>query len=610
MPDNSTATGNSPFAISPTAKRFLAVEARTRKKLLFLIFVGGALNAFLEVTGLALVFPLLAVMAQPQAIEMVPWLNELLAALGLTTQREVVAALIIAIAVTMASKNAYMVSFYWWQSRVVAQWKTALTQRLMRIYVFADLRLHLEKGPSVLMRNLSYAGLMFDQYILPAVNLVVNLTVAVAIAGLLSMALPTQTLVGVGTLAIGAALLFFGTRSRFASIGRENQELDRQRSVVLQQGIGAIQESKVLGREHYFLEKFTAVEHRLFDRQGHFNFLALLPGLGLETAIVLSMLAIVGHVIFISGTGAEGLATIGLLAAAMFRLLPMTLRIMNSLQLLNFGKPVLELIADEIVTYEHRVRVPVASDSARRRDWQQLELNNVGFTYPDGTRALHGVNLTIKRGEFVGITGRSGSGKSTLMLIALGLLEPTDGTISVDGAPLSDPSVVRQWQNGIGYVPQGLYLVDGTLAENVAFGSASPDLVRVTRALEVAQLGEYVASQPEGIHAPVGDYGSRLSGGQKQRVIIARALYCDPDLIAFDEATSTLDVRSESALTDYVRQFRSRKSMLAIAHRLSTIQHCDRIIYLEDGTLKGCGTFADLKADHVGFQRLAELSNL
>lgn len=603
-------TGSSPFSITDAARRFVLVELGHRWRLVLAVFVGGAITAFLEVTGLALVFPLLAVVMRPEAIRLVPYATEVTAALGVTTQRQLIGVLIVAIGATMALKNVYMITFYWWQARLVARWKTELSRRLVRIYVLSDLRLHLEKSTGLMIRNLSYAGLVFDQYLLPLLNLMVNGTVAIAIAAMLALALPGQTLFGVGALAAGATGLFFAMRSRIAGIGRESQQLYRARSLVLQAGIGAIRESKVLGREGYFLDKFTQIEHRSFDRQGHYDFLAALPGLGLEMLIVLAMLAIVGQVIFIAGGGPEGLATIGLLAAAMFRLLPMTLRIMTSLQLMNLGKPVLEIVASEILDHEHRVRVPNVRGDQKFRDWRELRLDNVGFTYPDGTRALYGVTLTIRRGEFVGITGPSGSGKSTLMLLLLGLIEPTEGTISLDGRPFSDPAVVRRWQNGIGYVPQGLFLVDGTLAENVAFGTPNPDPARVSEAIRVAQLGEYVAALPGGVHAPVGDYGERLSGGQKQRVVIARALYHDPDLIAFDEATSTLDVMAEKALTDHVLRFKSQKSLLAIAHRLSTIQHCDRIIFLERGTLAGYGPFDQLKQGSDSFRTLASLSNL
>lgn len=613
MTDSATtesAPSRSPFALTRAGRRFLLKQFGRRGLLVAAIFVGGALNAFLEVAGLALVFPLLAVVMRPEAINLVPYAAEITAALGITTQNQLIAALIVAIAITMFLKNAYMVTFYWWQAKAVARWKADLSRRMMRLYLMSDLRMHMEKSPTMMIRNLSYVALAFDQYIFAILGLIVTGTVAVGIAVLLAIALPGQTLFGVGTLVTGAAILFYATRGRFNAIAHENQELYRARSIVLQSGIGAIRESKVLGREQYFLDKFTQVEHRSFLRQGHANFLAALPGLGLETLIILSMLAIIGHVIFITGGGPEGLATIGLLAAAMFRLLPMVIRVMANLQLMSAGKPSLDVLAEEIENNEHRVRAVNVKSGERLTDWRELQLRDVGLTYPDGTRALHGVTLTIRRGEFVGITGPSGAGKSTLMLILLGLLEPTEGVIAVDGASFSDPAVVRRWQNGIGYVPQDLFLVDGSVAENVAFGTPDPDAARVRVAVDRAQLGPYVDSQAEGINAPVGDYGDRLSGGQKQRVVIARALYHDPDLIAFDEATSTLDVETEKALTDHVVKFKSSKSMIAIAHRLGTIQHCDRVIFLEHGTLTGFASFDELKAQSDNFRKLAYLSNL
>jgi ATP-binding cassette subfamily C protein len=605
------ATGNSPFAISATAKRFLLSELRGRKRVLGGILVGGALNAFLEVTGLALVFPLLAVVMNPEQIAATPVIADVLDAVGIAAdRRNVVIALGVAIAVTLALKNGYMIWFNWWQARVVAKWKTEVSKRLMRIYVLSDLRLHMETSPGLMVRNLSFAGLVFDQYILSFLNLIVNAVVALAITVLLSFVLPPQTLAGIVVLALGAAGVFLLLRARFGAIGRENEEIYRARSLVLQSGIGAIRESKILNREHYFLDKFEQVESRAFERQGRFTFLASLPVLTLETVIVLAMLAIVGHIIFISGGSASGLATVGVLAAAMFRLLPMTLKMVASLQLMNVGKASLETLAGEIEGHEHRVRVPDVAADERLAGWKQIELENVGFQYPDGTVALRGVNLTIRRGEFVGITGPSGSGKSTLMLILLGLVQPTEGRISVDGRSFADPATVRRWQNGIGYVPQGLFLIDGSLTENVAFGTPNPDPARVTRAVEIAQLADYVRTQAEGIDAPIGDYGERLSGGQKQRVVIARALYRDPDVIAFDEATSTLDVASEKALIDHVLRFKGEKSLLAIAHRLSTIQDCDRIIFLDHGRLEGIDGFEQLKAANPRFSHLASLSNL
>ncbi len=597
-----------PFGLTPAAWRLLVREVRSRPRLFAGIFVGSAINAFLEVTGLALVFPLLAVIMNPASIAMVPGANRLLQAIGVTTHGQMVVVFIVAIALVMTAKNVYMVSFYRWQAKVVARWKTELSQRVMRIYVLSDLRLHLEKSTSEMIRNLSFAGLVYDEYLLAMLGLIVNGSVAAGVVALLFAALPAQTLLGVSALIVGGGAVFFATRHRFTEIAHENHENFRTRSLLLQQSIGAIRESKILGREAYFLDKFAQIEHRSFDRQGYYNFLTLLPGLGLETVVVVAMLAIVAHLVFIAGA-AQGLPTIGLLAAAMFRLLPMTLRIIANLQRLNTGKPTLELIAGEIEQSEPRVR-DALHITDRLQGWSEMRLTNVGFSYPDGTVALKGVTAVVKRGEFIGITGPSGSGKTTLMLLLLGLIDPTEGSIEVDGLSLADPATARRWQNGIGYVPQSLFLVDGTLAENVAFGTPNPNRERVMAVIAAAQLGDYVASQAEGIDAPIGDYGERLSGGQKQRVVIARALYRDPDVIAFDEATSTLDVAIERALTDHLSQFHRTKSLLAIAHRLSTIEHCDKVMYLEGGELKGFAPFAELRSANEGFRQLASLSNL
>ena len=608
--DGASAARHPGFRLSGPARRFLRSELRARAGLVSLIFLGGAFNAFLEVMGVGLVFPLLAVIMRPDSIHMIPGVGRVMSLLGVSSQRGLTIVLIVAIALTTVVKNIYMVFFYWWQAKVVARWKADLSRRTMRLYVMSDLRMHMEKSPSLMIRNLSYAPQAFDQYVFALLNLMVNACVALGITILLMFSLPMQTFFSVGALVVGAGALFFGTRGRFTSLGRESIEIYRQRSVVLQQSIGAIRESRILGRESYFLDKFGAIELRSFDRQGHFNFLASLPGLGLESVIIASVLLIVANILFSSGGGSAALATVGLLAAAMFRLLPMTIRMVSNLQLMNLGQPSLEMLAKEIEECEPRVREPKVKSEERLAEWHTLELRNVGFTYPDGTRALQGVNVTLRRREFVGITGRSGSGKSTLMMILLGLVEPTEGTISVDGRPLSDPDTVRRWQNGIGYVPQGLFLVDGTLAENVAFGSPAPDPERVRRALVQAQLGPYLDAHPDGVHAQIGDYGERHSGGEKQRVVIARSLYRDPDVIAFDEATSTLDGLAARALTDHLLSFKATKTLFAIAHNLSTIQHCDRILYLEKGELHGFATFDELKGRSAAFNQLAALANL
>jgi ATP-binding cassette subfamily C protein len=573
-------------------------------------FAGGVVTAILEITGIGLVFPLLAVIMRPEAITSIPYASDIFTKLGLHDQRELTVFLAIGIAAITAMKAFFMIGFYLWQFKTFSRWKSELSRRMMRTYLMSDFKLHMERTPSDMIRNLSLSSIVFDHYIIALLNVLINLTIILAISCLLYITLPGETLFAVTVLLSSALVMGKVTKKRFTNIGEENNALYRQRNVCLNQSIAAIRETKILGRERFFLDDFTRIENRSFDRSGYYNFLASLPGLIMEGVIVVAMLGVVVNVVFIVGGGTQGLALVGLLAAAMFRLLPLVIRSMSNLQLMNFGKPSVESLAQELQDCESRIQEPQVGDDERVGTWDAIELHNVGYTYPDGTVALQGVCTTIHRGEFIGITGRSGSGKSTLLMILLGLLEPTEGEVLVDRQPLKGADMLRRWQNGIGFVPQGLFLVEGSLADNVAFGNPHPDLERVRCVLETAQLGDYVSQQPLGVLEPVGEHGSKLSGGQKQRVVIARSLYKDPDLIAFDEATAALDVQAERALTDYLNSYRSEKTRLAIAHRISSIRHCDRILYLENGCLDGSGSFDELKEQNKGFAKLAALSHI
>jgi ATP-binding cassette, subfamily B, bacterial PglK len=181
----------------------------------------------------------------------------------------------------------------------------------------------------------------------------------------------------------------------------------------------------------------------------------------------------------------------------------------------------------------------------------------------------------------------------------------------LDDGELKTPESVRTWQNGIGYVPQSPYLIDGTLTDNIAYAADDEpiDEARIRKMVTMVQMDDHVDAHPDGIHCGVGEYGKRLSGGQMQRVVIARALYHNPDLVAFDEATSALDVSVERAVTDNLLKFKGKKTMVAIAHRLTTLRSCDRIIYMEAGQVVDFGSFEELEARCPAFRRLVDLSN-
>ena len=234
-----------------------------------------------------------------------------------------------------------------------------------------------------------------------------------------------------------------------------------------------------------------------------------------------------------------------------------------------------------------------------------VALEGVSYTYAgEPEPVLLDVDLAIARGESIGIVGPSGAGKSTLVDLLLGLLAPTTGRITVDGRDIA--GALRSWQRHLGYVAQEPFVLDDTIRRNVAFGVADGEIDerRVTAALRLAQLGDFVAGLPAGLDTMLGERGTRLSGGQRQRVAIARALYDEPEVLVFDEATSALDTPTERELIAALEALRGVKTLIVIAHRLTTVRHCDRLAVLRDGRLAAVGPYDELLARDAGFRAM------
>jgi ATP-binding cassette subfamily B protein len=237
-----------------------------------------------------------------------------------------------------------------------------------------------------------------------------------------------------------------------------------------------------------------------------------------------------------------------------------------------------------------------SSDQGRLEFKHQLATVGLGFEYdPETGEVLHDVNMTIPRGARVGLIGKTGSGKSTLTDLLMGLLQPTCGSILVDGVPLSEENIIA-WQREIAHVPQHIFLIDSSILENVAFGVPRKkiDRERVREACRLAQLDEFIQTLPEGYDTFIGEWGTRLSGGQRQRVGIARALYKEASVLILDEATSALDDATEESVVEALDELRGDYTVVMIAHRLTTLRHCDIVYRLANGRIEEQGSFAEL----------------
>ncbi len=441
------------------------------------------------------------------------------------------------------------------------------------------------------MRNSRNANVVVSGGIDPTLVLLTDGLVAVALFTLLIVIEPVGTLITIVTFGVGAFAFQKLTRKRIDKWGDEKNTHDGMILQHLQQGLGGAKDVKILGREGEFLAQHEKHLNESLRISRIYTVLQSVPRAWMEILTITGLSALVISMVLQKQSFAEIVPTLGLFAAAAFRVMPSINRLLGSLQTLIFSRAIISSVFEDFKldapdTPENKTVTPFKD---------QLELRNLGFQYPTAVRpSLRDVSLVVRRGEAVGFVGPSGAGKSTLVDVILGLFAPTSGSVLVDGVDIQDN--LRNWQNQIGYVPQTIYLTDDTLRRNVAFGLGDENIdeLAVVEAIRLAQLEEFVASLPDKLGTVVGERGVRLSGGQRQRIGIARALYHNPSVLVLDEATSSLDTPTEHGVMQAVQALQGSKTVIIVAHRLSTVEYCDRLYRIEDSCLTEQGTFDEV----------------
>jgi len=361
----------------------------------------------------------------------------------------------------------------------------------------------------------------------------------------------------------------------------------------LQEGLGGIRDVLIDGSQETYCEIYRNSDAPLRRAQGNSLFISASPRYGME-ALGMLLIAALAYFLAQQVDGiAKAIPILGALALGAQRLLPVLQLAYGSWTQINSGqaslKDTLELLNQPLPDYANQLVTQLPFN-------QSIILRQLSFRYGEqAPYVLNQFNLTITKGSRVGFIGTTGSGKSTLLDIVMGLLQPTNGLLEIDGQPIN-PASYRAWQSHIAHVPQAIFLADSTIEENIAFGIPREqiDHSRVKRAAEQAQIAESIESWPKQYQTFVGERGIRLSGGQRQRIGIARALYKQADVIIFDEATSALDSETEHAVMRAIESLSKELTLLIIAHRLTTLKSCTQIVELSNGNIKRTGRYQDI----------------
>ncbi len=404
-------------------------------------------------------------------------------------------------------------------------------------------------------------------------------------------------------------ILFKFVRTRLERNGKHISDMIAERFKLMRDAFGGIRDILLLGRSSNFKKQFFKTGNKLAYSEGNNIVIGLVPRYFMELLAFGSMIVLVLYLVK-SSQGNLGLILpiLSVYALAGMKLLPAILVIYSSAATVKGNLAAYESIREDL----ENIKVDNESEFKNSHHaWSkhnEISLKEVTFTYPGKERpALENISLKIKPNTLVGFVGTSGAGKSTLIDVIIGLIKPQQGEVTIDGTPLIKQNL-RVWQNKIGFVPQTIFLTEGTIAENVAFGIPQ-DLInyrQVEKALKLAHLEEFVSKLVNGVHSKVGERGVQLSGGQRQRIGIARTLYYEAEVLVFDEATSALDGITEKTIMNAIHDFTGQKTLIIIAHRLKTVQKCDEIFMMEKARVVDRGTYQYLLENNEQFKKMSD----
>ena len=591
---------------------FSARERRQFWLLCILIFFMG----LLELIGVASILPFLEVLSNPESIENRPIISNFYTIIGFQSHYYFLIFLglftFLFILLGALVKSFVTYALY----RFARMREYSISCRLLAVYLRQPYAWFLGRHSADLGKTvLSEVANMSSGVMVPAMRLLAFGTIAVMLIGLLCIVHPVAALAGALIVGGGYLVVFLITRSYLSWIGADRLKANQERFQIAQEALGGVKDVKLLGLEKSYLRRFRGPSQRFARHQAASTAIGEIPRFILEAIVFGAMMAFLLITLTLNrGNGGldQVVPVLGVFALAGARIFAALQKVYRSVSALRFNRPVLDALHADFHERDRAAKPMIGrtggGTGSGLRLRQQIAFADVHYTYPRAEQlSLDGLDLAIQANMTVGIVGASGAGKTTAVDVLLGLLTPQRGAVVVDGTPL-DAGNLRVWQNRLGYVPQQIFLIDDSIAANIALGLEADeiDLVTVERAARIAELHDFVVSElPEGYRTKVGERGVRLSGGQRQRIGIARALYHDPDVLILDEATSALDNLTERAVMDAVQNLAHAKTIVMIAHRLSTVRHCDTIFMLEHGRCVASGTYDALFERNSSFRELA-----
>ncbi len=580
-----------------------------------IILCGGAiLISFFELLGVSVVFPMTVLVTQPQILETANSLVAIKKILGITMAHQMIIVLAILIGFSFILKNLANLVFWRYEHKILAKWRVKIAQQIFKLVVHSTYEYYIQKNGSYINYDVSLMpNVIINNFMHAFINLISNLIIVVFLA-ILVLYINWQIFICVGI--IGFLLIFFTQkilRKPFQQQMQAQGENSTRQHNFLLMALGAYKDTKLHQTELKFTKIFTNFNKSYTDSSQKLVFYNQIPTITNELMAIITIVIAIVVALTINPNFQAVFAQLGVFIIVGFRLMPVFNRIIYGLNNINGAIPAIHEFMQRLEKLQQNQMNKLEINNQKPLEFRhELRLQAVNYRYPQSEHDnIMNINLSIKKGEVIGITGSSGGGKTTLSLILQGFITQFNGKFFLDDK-LIQADDFGQYRPLVGMVEQKFQILPMSIAQNVAFGKevAEIDKNQVQQALEKAQIWDFVQNLPNGIWQEVGDNGILLSGGQQQRLAIARAFYRPIEILVLDEASSALDNKTEQDLFRLLHANAANLTIIMVAHRLSTLKNCDKIYFMQNGTISDYGNFQELYAKNPIFAQYCDVANL
>ena len=563
-------------------KAFSVLGKKNIGSLLF-VLIQIVVGSILEMFGVTAILPLISLAVNPNKIYENDFLYGISKYVRFNDSYSYFVFLSIMLIFIYFVKNMYVI----WMNNNIYRFayknQKELACRLLTSYLRQPYSFFVNHNSADFIRNLNEDTIYFFETVIATLQFAAEIMVC-AMLGITLLVMDTTLTLGMIIILLLFFLIVFRKLKRnLEKKGTRCRGYRAEMNKWILQATGGIKETKILEKEQFFIEKYEGLYNYFAEDYRRYKMYAFLPRPLMESVSVCALLLIVVIKIINGADMTVFVPILSVFAVAVFRMLPSFNRLATYVSQIMFNKASVEAIYNDLKEFETEEEFPIEEKIKDIPFINEIRLKDICFRYPDAEEdVVSDVELVIPKGKSVAFIGASGAGKTTLADIILGVLSAQKGNILVDGQPIDAMS--REWHKKVGYIPQTIFLMDDTVRNNIAFGIESSKIneSQLEKAIDGAQLKEFIDSLPEGLNTEIGERGVRLSGGQRQRIGIARALYFNPEILVLDEATSALDNDTESAVMEAIDNLAGTKTLLIIAHRLTTIKNCDIVYEIKD----------------------------